>query len=164
LQNTLNSTNPNGRSAMSINNLKMHTVLWGPPNIITISLTKNNVWDRRLHEFQAPTLQEIIKGAFSPANKDYVGVKEIDSTTFANVDILNLPVLAGKLAGKTDTLSAVLSARLDDKTIASLATYLTAQTNTYFLGRVLMTNIVADLNVIIDGTSLYNEKLFQNVR
>src|SRR5882672_10883180 len=72
LESTLNPTNPNSRSIMSINNLKMHTVLWGPPNQITISLTKNNVWDRRLHEFQAPTLEEMTDGAFSPANKDYV--------------------------------------------------------------------------------------------
>jgi hypothetical protein len=40
LENTLNPTNPNGRPTMSINNLKMHTVLWGLPNQITISLTK----------------------------------------------------------------------------------------------------------------------------
>jgi hypothetical protein len=39
-----------------------------------ISITKNNVWDRRLHEFKAPTLQEITEGAFSPANKDYAQV------------------------------------------------------------------------------------------
>ncbi len=40
---------------MSINNLKMHTIIWGPPNRITISINKNNVWDRRLHLIQAPT-------------------------------------------------------------------------------------------------------------
>lgn len=164
LESTLNPTDPNNRSTMHINNLKMHTVLWGPPNQITISLTKNNVWDRRLHEFQAPTLQEITEGAFSPANKDYVGVKEIDSSTFANVDILNLPSLAGKLTWKSDVLSVVLSARLDDKTKASLAAYQTAKTNTYPLGRVLLTNIVADLNAVIDGPAIYDEKLFQNVR
>lgn len=63
LESTLNPTNPqpdifgepfNG-PAMSINSLKMRTTLWGPPNRITISLNKNNVWDRRLHEFTAPT-------------------------------------------------------------------------------------------------------------
>lgn len=49
---TLNPTDP-GRSAMSINNLQMHTVRWGRPDRITISVTGNNVWDRRLHEFPA---------------------------------------------------------------------------------------------------------------
>jgi hypothetical protein len=53
LESTLNATNPTSRSGMSINNLKMHTVLWGPANRITISLNKNNVWDRRLHETTA---------------------------------------------------------------------------------------------------------------
>jgi hypothetical protein len=64
LESTLNPTDPNSRSTMSINNLKMLTVLWGPPNQITISLTKNNVWDRRRHEFQAPTLEEMMKALF----------------------------------------------------------------------------------------------------
>ena len=61
--------------AMTISSLKMRTTLWGPPDRITISLTKNDVWDRRLHEFKVPTLEEITEGAYSPANKDYVGVK-----------------------------------------------------------------------------------------
>lgn len=65
---------------MAINNLKMRTTIWGPPNRVTISLNKNNVWDRRLNRrsLQAPTLQEVIDGAFSPANKDYVG-RQVDS-------------------------------------------------------------------------------------
>jgi hypothetical protein len=106
LENSLNPTNPTSRSGMSINNLKMHTVIWGPANRITISLNKNNVWDRRLHEFHAPTLQEMTEGAFSPLNKDYVGVKEIDSITFAIVDIPDLLTLANKLAAKSDAVSA----------------------------------------------------------
>ena len=136
LESTLNPTDPNSRSTMSINNLKMHTVLWGPPERITISLNKNNVWDRRLHEFHAPTLEEMTEGAFSPANKDYVGVKEIDSTTFANVDILNLASLADKLAEKSDAVSAFLNARLDDQARDSLAAYQTSK-KTYGAGRVL---------------------------
>jgi hypothetical protein len=65
---------PSG-SAMTINNLKMRTTLWGPPHRVTISLTKNNVWDRRVNSrgLVAPTLEEITAGAFDPANKDYVG-------------------------------------------------------------------------------------------
>ena len=161
LEGTLNATNPTSRSGMSINNLKIHSVLWGPPNRITISLNKNNVWDRRLHEFHAPTLQEMTEGAFSPLNRDYAGVKEIDSTTFAVVDITDLPSLANKLAANSDAVSAYLNTRLDDKTKDSLAAY--QATRSYLSGRVLLTNLAADFNVILDGPSLYGEKPFQSI-
>jgi hypothetical protein len=62
-----------GAGATSINNLKMRTALWGSPDRITISINKNNVWDRRLHMYKAPTLEEITEGAFAPVNADYVG-------------------------------------------------------------------------------------------
>ena len=82
LESELNPTNPLPDSggpgagrAMTVNNLKMRTTIWGPPHRITISLNKNNVWDRRLNtrSFQAPTLREITEGAFSPANKGFEG-------------------------------------------------------------------------------------------
>jgi hypothetical protein len=82
LENTLNPTNPlpdsggfGAGGGMTINNLKMRTTLWGPPDRITISLNKNNVWDRRLNtrSLEAPTLQEITEGAFSPKNKGFEG-------------------------------------------------------------------------------------------
>ena len=60
---------------MSINNLKMRTTIWGPPERVTISLTKNNVWDRRMPNFTPPTLQDIIEGAYAPVNANYVGVQ-----------------------------------------------------------------------------------------
>lgn len=161
LESTLNPTDPNSRSGMSINNLKMHTVIWGPPDRITISINKNDVWDRRLHEFHAPTLEEMTEGAFSPLNKDYVGVKEVDSTTFAIVDIPDLPPLAKKLATKSDAVSTYLSTRLDNKTRDSLAAYETSRA--YPLGRVLLTNLVADFNSIIEGPSLYNDKSFRAI-
>jgi len=87
LESTLDRKNPEPDSggfgdggSMTINNLKMRTTIWGPPDRVTISLNKNNVWDRRLNarSLQAPTLQEVIDGAFSPANKDYVG-RQIES-------------------------------------------------------------------------------------
>lgn len=83
INNTLNPTDPlpdrNSYplgKAMAINSLKMRTTLWGPPERVTISLTKNNVWDRRVNPrgLEAPTLQEIIDGAYAPANKDFKGV------------------------------------------------------------------------------------------
>jgi len=83
LTNTLNATNPlpdwscypKGQ-AMTINNLKMRTTLWGRPDRVTISLMKNNVWDRRMNPrgLTAPTLQEIVDGALAPANKDFVSM------------------------------------------------------------------------------------------
>jgi hypothetical protein len=83
LESTLHPTNPqpdyggmpSSGYSMAINNLKMRTTIWGPPERITISLTKNNVWDRRPHDFKAPTIQDIIDGAFAPVNADYVGVE-----------------------------------------------------------------------------------------
>src|ERR1039458_158582 len=75
LAGTLNPTNPLPGASMCINNLKMRTTIWGPPDRITISLTKNNVWYRRRIWYEAPTLEEITEGAFSPANKDYEGIQ-----------------------------------------------------------------------------------------
>ncbi len=83
IENTLSPANPQpdwgsypSGNAMTINNLKMRTTLWGQPERVTISLTKNNVWDRRINTrgLEAPTLEEIIDGAYSPANKGYEGV------------------------------------------------------------------------------------------
>ncbi len=81
LEGVLNPTHPQAGAfdqggegyAAPINNLKMRTAIWGPPERITISINKNNVWDRRLHEFKAPTIQEITEGAFAPINENYVG-------------------------------------------------------------------------------------------
>ena len=87
IENTLDRKNPlpeagsfGNSGSMTINNLKMRTTMWGPPDRITISLNKNNVWDRRVNirSLRSPTLQDVIDGACSPANKDYVG-REKDS-------------------------------------------------------------------------------------
>src|ERR1700733_11762553 len=76
LENRLDPQNPLPDSgefftgpSMSVNNLKMRTTIWGTPDRITVSLNKNNVWDRRLNarSLQAPTLQEVTEGVFSPA-------------------------------------------------------------------------------------------------
>ena len=163
LTSPLDTTEPNGSSTMSIDNLKMHTVLWGPPDRITISLTKNNVWDRRLHMFKSPTLQELTEGAFSPANKDYVGVKEIDSDSFAVMDITDISSLANKLADKLDPVSGYVSAHMDDKTKSSLAAYDTARADGYERGRALLSDLVASLNTILGERSFYNEQRFRGI-
>lgn len=80
LDGELNPTGPQGGfgqggggAAGSIDNLKMRSAIWGPPERITISINKNNVWDRRLHNYPAPTIQEITEGAFAAVNENYVG-------------------------------------------------------------------------------------------
>ena len=54
--------------AMVISSLGMRTTLWGTPDRVTFSLMKNDVFDRRLHRVEAPTLSEIQEGAFAPIN------------------------------------------------------------------------------------------------
>jgi hypothetical protein len=163
VESTLNPTDPY-RSAMRINNLKMQTSLWGPPDRITISLTKNNVWDRRLHYFKAPTLQEMTDGAFSPANKYYIGVKEIESSLFDKVDFIDLNSLADKLIKKSDPVSAFINERLDSKTKASLNEYFSAKKKSLEQEQVLLTDLAADFNKITAEKSIYDEKLFHNVK
>ncbi|MGA2248158.1 MAG: hypothetical protein ABSH48_24500 [Verrucomicrobiota bacterium] len=162
LENQLNPADPNSRSNISLNNLKMHTVLWGPPDRITISLTKNNVWDRRLHEFQAPRLAEMTEGAFSPANQDYVGVKEKDSSIFVPVDFSDLDSLARKLAEKSDAVSVYLASRLDEPAMATLAAYQSVHSRAN--QRALLVVLSTNFNAIAAGQSLYDEKPFQALR
>lgn len=86
LEETLNATGPEaggfggggggGMGSTLVTNLKMRTAIWGPADRITISLNKNNVWDRRLHDYPAPTMQDITEGAFAAVNEDYVGRQE----------------------------------------------------------------------------------------
>lgn len=71
-----------GSGALHVSNPAMRAAIWGTPDRITVSLQKNDVWDRRLNRActeSAPTLQQIIDGANSPANKDFSDIKA-DST------------------------------------------------------------------------------------
>lgn len=56
--------------AMQISNPAIRATLWGPVHHITVSLLKNDIWDRRVPpvKFTAPTLAEIIAGAKAPVN------------------------------------------------------------------------------------------------
>ena len=153
LESNLNPTDP-WRSTMSINNLKMQTTLWGPTDRITISLTKNNVWDRRLHDFKSQTLQEITEGAFSPANKYYVGVKEIESSIFCGVDFVELTSLANKLLRKSDPVSVFLGERLNEKTKASLVGFLDEKMNKLEKQQFLLTDLSQNFNEITAGQSI----------
>ena len=60
---------PSGH-AFLISNLAMRTTLWGTPDRVTVSLMKNDVFDRRVPPVHAPTLAEITEGAFAPANAE----------------------------------------------------------------------------------------------
>ena len=67
-----------GSGALHISNAAMRAAIWGTPDRVTVSLQKNDVWDRRLNRActeSAPTLQQIIDGANSPANKDFSDIK-----------------------------------------------------------------------------------------
>ena len=77
---TLNPTDPQPDVAawppgpsLQLLNPSIRSTIWGPANKVTISLIKNDVWDRRIthKKFTAPTLQEIIEGAYADVNKDY---------------------------------------------------------------------------------------------
>ena len=151
------------RGTMSINNLKMHSVIWGSPDRVTISITKNNVWDRRLHEFEAPTLKEMTDGAYSPANKYYVGVKEIQSYLFDKVDYTNLRSLAEKLVKKSDLVSSFVNAKLSDNVRILLAKYLESTNRSLEQEQVLMNDLSADLNKIVGGESIYTQSRFNGI-
>ncbi len=63
LTDMLNATSPLpsdgsfGGAAVSINNLKMRTTLWGPPDRVTISIKKNNVWDLRIERGEGEVME-----------------------------------------------------------------------------------------------------------
>jgi hypothetical protein len=162
IQSKLNPTDPD-RGAMIINNLKMNTTLWGPTNRITISLTKNDVWDRRLHEFKAPTLQEITEGAFSPANKYYVGVKEIQSYLFDKVDFRDFMILTDKLIKKADPVSVFVNSKLSAGLKASITKYLESGDRSLEQQQVLMTNLATELNSVVEGELIYTSDRFKEI-
>ena len=50
---------------------RMQGTIWGRPDEITLSLLKTDVFDRRFVARKPFTVDEIVKGAFSEANKDF---------------------------------------------------------------------------------------------
>jgi magnesium-transporting ATPase (P-type) len=74
-------------------------------------------------------------------------------------EILNVPSLAARLAAKSDPVSAYLNERFDAATKASLADGSLSSTNSQAPAAMLASN----LNVIVSGPSIYDEKRFQNV-
>ena len=50
---------------------EMKGSLWGQPDCLTMSLLKTDVYDRRYFRRKPVTLEEVMEGAFSPANKDF---------------------------------------------------------------------------------------------
>jgi len=77
----------------------------------------------------------------------------------ADDDIVKLPSLAGKLASKADPVSAFLSEQFDSGAQASLAAFEQSPTN----GEALAPMLVSNLNEIVSGPSIYQEKRFQNI-
>jgi len=60
--------------AIDVGTRKLKAGLWGPPERLTLSLGKSDVWDRRRAAWEKPlTLAEIREGAFSPRNAGVSG-------------------------------------------------------------------------------------------
>ena len=74
-------------------------------------------------------------------------------------DIVKLPSLAGKLAAKADPVSAFLSEQLNPGAQASLVAWQLSPTNSDALAGMLVSN----LNGIVSGPSIFDEKRFQNI-
>lgn len=62
--------------AVNLSTRKLKVGLWGPPEQLTLSLGKTDVWDRRQGWEKPLTLEEIRQGTFSPAN---AGIKPTQS-------------------------------------------------------------------------------------
>lgn len=62
--------------AIDLGTRKLKAGLWGPPERLTLSLGKSDVWDRRRLAWEKPlTLSEIREGAFSPRNAGVSGYR-----------------------------------------------------------------------------------------
>jgi hypothetical protein len=59
--------------ATQILNLGIRTAIWGPSHRTTLSLLKNDVWDRRITQNRYPTMKEVIENAMAPGAKAYQG-------------------------------------------------------------------------------------------
>ena len=72
--------------AVNLSNRQLKATLWGTPNQLTLSLGKNDVWDRRFAFGEVVTLDRIRRGAFSPSNQGKVtmGLMEEDGTAAAH--------------------------------------------------------------------------------
>ena len=70
---------PMGRSAR-IYTPSLKGALWGTGEQITLSMLKTDVFDRRYFRTKPVTVDEVMKGAFSPANKEYDDMPKVGLT------------------------------------------------------------------------------------
>jgi hypothetical protein len=56
----------------NLSNPKMKISLWGPPDQLTLSISKNDVWDRRRGFDNEVTLQQLKDSYMSEANKNVI--------------------------------------------------------------------------------------------
>ncbi len=63
----------NVQTAVNLGTPRLKIGLWGPPQALTLSLGKTDVWDRRLAWESPLTLDEIRRGAFDPVNEPPAG-------------------------------------------------------------------------------------------
>jgi hypothetical protein len=72
LMDTLNPKEPAqgaGPGRLEMNNFQMRSSVWGPSSRVTLSLLKDDVWDRRCAIVPAVTLAEVSAGAYALTNK-----------------------------------------------------------------------------------------------
>ena len=60
-----------GNGAFLLNNYSFRAALWGSPDRITISILKNDVYDRRYGKHPVVTLEQVREGVYSPANRGF---------------------------------------------------------------------------------------------
>jgi hypothetical protein len=70
-------------TATQMFNPSIRTAIWGPSHRITLSLLKNDVWDRRITQARYPTVKEVVENATAPGASAYqgpIGVRQRRST------------------------------------------------------------------------------------
>lgn len=82
------------------------------------------------------------------------------TSVFTAADLIDLPSLAAKLKQPTDPVSTYVASRLSTTTTAALGAY--QPTNAVTVTN-LQTSLVADLNAIIQGASIYDTNRFASV-
>ena len=70
---------PMGRS-VRLYTPSMKGSLWGKPEQLTLSLLKTDVFDRRYFRTKPVTVDEVMRGAFHPVNKDYDDMPRVGLT------------------------------------------------------------------------------------
>ncbi|WP_079914002.1 glycoside hydrolase family 95-like protein [Paenibacillus sp. 32352] len=86
IRRTLHPTCPQPQAAWSmdsklyLNHPSIKAALWGPPEQITLSMIKSDVFDRRIADPPVLTLKELREGAYSQANEGFLDIQPSGNT------------------------------------------------------------------------------------